>query len=1281
MDNRPEVRVLVDWDNDGFVNRGVPLGTAPNLLNSASVGGEAHPSGTGVYEEDEHGLIRYDNVDQAWWGVPIKNPNIYNIGVNATGVDDEFYTVIATDRDVVRGGVKGGDPLPSGNQSYVCSPTSPLVVDLELAFALVGGAPYIISFWYKGDPSHTREAVITHTSGITTVVRNSTITGVAGEWVRRTIQTNSSSGVLTITPNNGIGTGSAYVGDFMYLKRVAPTPDEIIYTDATHVTAGAITVTESATSIDYNRTVNTGIVTSTLPLPTTLLRGDTYKLSFSLTKVSASGTGTTNVTMKYSSATDTVGNSTTINVAGYTVGVPQVTELYIAEFFGTDPYTLTFELATGGQVIDLLLEDVTIEPLMELPYVYWRDIIAMIEEEDQGFVLSSGVTYTIGTSVKADNPATIRLVTMLLPTRASLNDDLPTVVGTDTVAGTGDWERFYFTVTPSTDVVFAVGVVGDGDIAIKGFTIQLGSVGTAFQSGAVASYDDISDYVLSASWKLGKASIEEYMAYEGVADITLNNDSRMFSAMYTASPLYGYIKPNLRTIIEVKTETGWHRLWTGWTRTLEVRAGRTSTRQAQLECRQGIFQMKENFIDFTPQFDTSLADIVYNIFESAGWRSAYTPLYTQLNMRNYLSYSTFLQATNDLFTEIATSNLRLPLVGMDWGSDTTLYDALKDVMEFQNGGLWVDRQGGIILVDREHYVNPIADYSLTLDTEVQNADYVYGQDLVNKVVVELDQKVEQTNQIIWDSGVPLYLQPKRRLGDQYNFNLYEIDFGTEEGKKRVITYVNPDRDSMDIDVYRNDTANQRYRDITVEPISPSEWNTGTEQLWVTVLENGDGRYFLQIRSEFYTPAWVHIKVYGNYIEGGSTSVYTYDDVASQTENNIVITERVENPLVYNEEQAKAYANWVLKRKSTPYGEFKSIEIVAGENPQQIVDITLDAVLSLTEIQTAEENAMHVVIEEKGMYTPSETLKMTYTLARLDETDYYTVGDEVGDEPLSALVKAEEASGIFTLSSEEAPEDYPVLQLGSGGFAVIGNKPNVEVRTYPVAGAIGANGIAITTTPTTTLLFGATPQIPPLAVADGEYVLGWVRFKLTGTSTIGSSISLSLDATTLTNIPPTYSVYMPPVYPNKDLIVVGIFKRTGVSENFVNARIRHNTFSGSGTIRVTGFGWARLSDFSDDSIASSYDKLTFWSRNGDFTVYPLYADTTSGVIDTYTGVETVTWEKNEIMLPASSNLPKCFLIVGGDLSLEPEIYGISLTENSVDTYAEAVEYPSGKILYI
>ena len=563
-----------------------------------------------------------------------------------------------------------------------------------------------------------------------------------------------------------------------------------------------------------------------------------------------------------------------------------------------------------------------------------------------------------------------------------------------TINGT-DWTRVSISFTTGANPCFAllqvipyVGVnpaaVGvTGTLYVRATQLTEGATLVPFNSGVTAGYDELTRLTLGTSWKIGKQSIEEPLPYEGTLEVNLNNNDKRYSPNNINSPLYGYFKQNRKVVLQIKNMvTGeWSNMWAGWLENFQASVGRTSDRQATITGRQGIYRFREGDFSVVVEQNKTFTDIVRNVIEAGSWRSVANAFEGIIDFNMRLDENAYITDTDAAFNLLQDGLNTYNLQGLDWGSNTTTDEALNDILRAENAGLWVDRDGLLNVVNRNYWVNRHEDYDVAIvaDTEVQGADYVYGQDIVNRFEVQYQPPKFNTDEIVWSTKNPPSVKGNGR-------RTISMAFSFPEGRNKTVKNL---QDATTFTVYSIDP--------TKNPTAPAVTDTKIiSRVSVSVSTNGN-RYYLEIVNANSEMVYVDVVVKGDYVDTGDKVIGMYEDLDSITSTLAIFKGNETSPIISTTEQAEAVAQFFVSRNATPTGEFTSLKIVDDDTSDTfdlIMALKQGNIVKIDEVQTGEVVTLVGIVEESGNISSGGGFTYNVQLCKIDPNIYAQIG-EVG----------------------------------------------------------------------------------------------------------------------------------------------------------------------------------------------------------------------------------------------------------------------------------------------
>lgn len=1064
IDDRNEIRLRVDWDNDGFINSGVSSDTPTNLIPQAAYAAGAkcayvidtiHYNDTEVKDVNEYGFTKFQ--------ADMSTADSLLVGSGGTlsdvpnGVDPNIYDIKSFMNSEGNFKLTSVDDAPFAFDVYEIAQSyesgSTVLFNLKMPSGLTIGETYIFSMWARAK-RNTTDTPFTLTNEVQTTLVTSERNTV--QFTESTLADDTWSdwyqlhNIVTFTDideywslsfNNGgspLSASALYrlqVGGFMVTQ---PTTSTDTFDNKTIEDENNSTTTWDATD-GYEMRIDTNADDRYFELDTTYSLADGESLfiniDFEIERVNSSNSYKVEI---INASDDTV----LWDDGGY-LGVPssftQKNEVaYVKNDTGSsiDLHIRFYnnETTTGNYGMNVRNLEMTKHTL---PSAYYKKTI--VPNEDRGYVrLASGTAHNYSFQMWRETAGSSSVSLEVFGLALATGERTSLV--TDTITVTEDVTR-YNLVIPSqgSDYMFLTEFTTADSITlnIKANQITQGTGIYVFNVGDVPSLDDISSYVRSVVWQLGRSDFDSPLAYEGTLEVLLNNDGKEFSVNNPNSPFFGYMRKNLKVLLEIKNGLTWATLWTGWTSEFEINAGRTNNREMTLLCEQGMFRIREGEFSYEPTERVTVKDVVSTIVANSGWRSAKSPFSFTLGFSANLGINTYLQATEDIFTTIDETSELLDLVGMDWGKETETSEALKDILDSENAKLWIDKEGGLVLRNRKHIINAVDNVtaSLVLDTTVQDATYEYGDKIVNRVEVIYEPKNEVRNAEIWRTKNPIFV-PKRNARNIYKISTVRLPmhFTFEEQRQRTITNVRSRMNDFDITVTHSQTGEE------ITSIDGS--------IWVAVSSDGGSYYELQIRNEFEYAVNVEVVVYGDYIEGGSPQTHTVEDIEAQEYLQAVHKETIKVKQLGEFDKAKNMADWLLKRYAYPKGAFKNLSYAVKDATtlNNIITWDLGDILKITETQTGESNRYHTIIAIEGSYMVGDVPRINYVLDRASDSYYNKVGYSTATTATTNLAPELDIVNASVFGADKAITKKAAFLSENGESAL-------EIRSYRLGGTV------------------------------------------------------------------------------------------------------------------------------------------------------------------------------------------------------------------------------------
>lgn len=444
--------------------------------------------------------------------------------------------------------------------------------------------------------------------------------------------------------------------------------------------------------------------------------------------------------------------------------------------FGTLPILMTTmrRQMSAGSVTDVPYGSGG-ESLYGREYIIWTTSIGLSPTIDIGY---NGTTYDLGTQPGGDYTAIVWLRSQSASYDAvkftiKLMRGSGTIVAAAqslTVKYSSGWKRFKITGTnPGTNNLYIQiqkdNNATDCNIRIAGAMIYSGSANPTYNdgynSGGASLYDNITQFAKSGRWMHGFSEPYKDVANAGRASFALKNVDKTFSPEYASSPLYGLLRPQRQLRIFGESQNQNDRMWTGWIESIKPQPGVNGTRECVIEAVDARKFLDGVDINVPTPIDMTAKQICREVLG-----------YVSLPPSDS-SFTPTLPPPED-YEEIFPYALDNHPDGMD------ALRALREVIGTVQGKIYFDRDGQVNITDLYNWGKPSSLLWLTLNDEMAQMDYRYGERIINDVTCKAyKRKVSAaSDKILWDADETIEVDP----------------WETEEIRA---TIKNPDTDSSD----------------------------------------------------------------------------------------------------------------------------------------------------------------------------------------------------------------------------------------------------------------------------------------------------------------------------------------------------------------------------------------------------------------------------------------------------------------------------------------------------
>ena len=598
----------------------------------------------------------------------------------------------------------------------------------------------------------------------------------------------------------------------------------------------------------------------------------------------------------------------------------------LGNYFGIAGSLRIHNIETGTLIIDSVPYYTGLIALSEADYPIARDANALGTPNPSyfSFYARSATATTIEVGSK---------LALLRPTSYTTQN-----VGTS-------WTRIS---VPYTEFPYAVWLTSlSQPVEITGFMSTQNASLPAYHANS--THNEITDYVTGFDYRMGKTDLEFSLPYEGVLNLSLDNQTGIFTPENTSSPLYGRLRPNIRVLVEDDENV----IYAGFLDTLVADVGANSSRTATITATQAIESRLGTKINLAPITNTAMKPAIESILRNTGLKRALRYEEPRVGFAR-IGVTAFVSDLSGVV--VPETYLQYPIIGEDWNESTTSKQALEGLLSSEQTQLFVTHDDEFILIDRYDMLSRrTIDYTLDVGT-IQQANYQYGSTRANRITVQTSPVELEGSQEVWRTRTPLSVRKGKTLDTR-------VVLRNESGSSFSL------QSPPTVEFTVTTTGGRVLGDV---PIT------------VTTLDEGT-RLILRIENNHNQTLLVSAILTGKPLYNGLAGVeYVYDGDA--TELNGVYEKTFSPTYVAGELGARAYAQYVLKRFATQRGEFTSITLRGNTIPPYHINDTIRLVDTWLS-----HDATYVVIGENLRMFPNDIMA-SYDVVRVE--DSFRVGDAV-----------------------------------------------------------------------------------------------------------------------------------------------------------------------------------------------------------------------------------------------------------------------------------------------
>ena len=220
---------------------------------------------------------------------------------------------------------------------------------------------------------------------------------------------------------------------------------------------------------------------------------------------------------------------------------------------------------------------------------------------------------------------------------------------------------------------------------------------------------DISSETIQFSTDIGVRKEEDLISFDGKLSLTIKSDNIDIVNLY---------KKDLLVKVEIKDprDNSWKPLYTGFTDRLKFVLG-VRTKTVTIECLQGIGKFRNISIDPTLSNFKRIDEVISTLMENKLIQNPF-------NLDNYVDENIFQRLkvyANEIDDSISSEGVSTyELIGSLWTHETTLNQAILDLLNAELARLWVSRAGIYEFRNFRKFFNYGYDFTIIRDSEIVN---------------------------------------------------------------------------------------------------------------------------------------------------------------------------------------------------------------------------------------------------------------------------------------------------------------------------------------------------------------------------------------------------------------------------------------------------------------------------------------------------------------------------------------------------------------------------------
>ena len=502
---------------------------------------------------------------------------------------------------------------------------------------------------------------------------------------------------------------------------------------------------------------------------------------------------------------------------------------------------------------------------------------------------------------------------------------------------------------------------------------------------------DISNEIIRFTTDIGVRKEEDLISFDGKLNLTIKSDNIDIVNLY---------KKDLLVKVEIKDprDNSWKSLYTGFTDRLKFVLG-IRTKTVTIECLQGIGKFRNITIDPTLSNFKRIDEVISILMENKLIQNPF-------NLDNYVDDiifqrpKTFIGEIDDSVSSEGVSTYEL--IGSLWTQDTTLNQALLDLLNAELARLWVSRAGIYEFRNFRKFFNYGYDFTIIRDSEIVNNTIDTKLNKYNNVSINwLYKKPGESGKTdIWSldylykipansNSVPLKMAlsfPNNQFFDvledldleEINIKVFNLNLAEhpELGQTLYSEFLTEVAEYEEIE--DNTDPRPIFEPFRTDRVDDLDDTTDSDFGGVSyVISKHNNINYITFYNSQPSPVWITVSG----VRGRSFQSFqnTFDfNNFNIPDNNV---KNITNSIMSLEKQGKRIADYHFIKGKEITNKLKTITIKSASLEQlyKIIDITLGSYLQV--------NGQYYIIIGEKINSNRTILEVTYTLAKMPDIDY------------------------------------------------------------------------------------------------------------------------------------------------------------------------------------------------------------------------------------------------------------------------------------------------------